>query len=335
MREVGAKAAKDILDALIHFSLNGEEFFISASIGISNYPRCGETPDQLIKNASMAMRKAKNCGKNLYQIADETVGKYSDVAVPIFFGLRKILPNQELLLLFQPILALADNQCIGFEVLSRWNHPSLGIILPDEFLPYAEAVGAIVGLGRAAIKQAFQSYHRLNLKSPLQLSINLSMSEFMSPGLKEFIQETMNELEIPIHHLIIEITETMMMREPDVVIKKINALNHLGIRISIDDFGMKYSSLNLLKQLPTNFLKIDKSFIAQIKKQDRDAVIVASTIQMAHNLDIKVIAEGVETREELDFLMAARCDYAQGYYFSKPLEFEDLVSYLRKQKLVN
>ena len=320
--------SEDILTTLSQLSVDKQEFFMSASIGIATYPASGTDALGLIKNAATAMRAAKSLGKNQYQFFVNSLPQYSQDTLLIINGLRQAVRKQELRLQFQPIIDLNSLTCIGIEALMRWQHPQLGLLLPETYLLYAEEVGVSLDLGRWVLQHACAGYRRLALTDSLLLCVNMSATEFMVADLEEFILATLREQAIPTERLIIELTETMVMRNPEYVINKIKALANAGIAIAIDDYGMGYSSLHLLKQLPTTLLKIDKSFITEIHSNSPNAAIVKSSIQLAHELGLRVVAEGVETAEEVAFLKLHGCDYVQGYYLSKPLWFEELTDYL-------
>jgi len=331
LREVSLK----ILDELGKVIVEQQELFISASIGIATYPSDGESALELLKHATVAMRAAKACGKNQYQFFISQLPQYSKDTLLIIRGIRKAVTNHELRLQFQPIIDLQTLKCIGVEALLRWQHPELGLLLPDTFLPYAEELGVTLELGRWVLQQACEDYNKLPGKVPLLLCVNMSATEFMVADLEDFILSCLRRLGIGTERIIIELTEKIVMHDPDYVINKIKALANAGISIAIDDYGMGYSSLNLLKQLPTNLLKIDKSFISDIDKKFPNSAIIESTIQLAHNLGMKVIAEGVETEEEMLFLKSSACDFIQGYFFSNPLFFDDLKAYLIQASLLS
>jgi diguanylate cyclase (GGDEF)-like protein len=320
--------AVDMLHELESLTLDKRALFISASIGIAAYPEQGECAVELLKNAMTAMHAAKNNGKNQYQFFVKKLSQDSHDALLIMNGLRRALSRQELCLEYQPIIELATMQCVGMEALMRWQHPELGLLLPEQFLTLAEEIGVSVELGQWVLQQACADYRQLSTKIPLLLCINMSATEFMIAELETTILATLQRTSIPIEYLIIELTEKIVMRDPEYVINKIKALANAGISIAIDDYGMGYSSLSLLKKLPTNLLKIDQSFIRDIDKKMPNAAIVESTIQLAHHLGMKVIAEGVESEEELIVLTQYACDYVQGFYFSKSLPLPELQRYL-------
>lgn len=311
--------------------IDGKELYISASIGIAVYPFCGKNAVDLLKNADSAMYSAKTKGKNQYCFFTKELSQQTEKNILIINGLKHAARRDELHLLFQPIIELEHSTCVGIEALVRWNHPQLGLILPETFLPYAEAVGAMLPINRCIFEQALDAFSRMDLKTLLFISINMSASEFIIKDEEHFIISTIDKWAVPAKKLILELTETVIMTNPLVIIEKMQVLANLGVRIAIDDYGIGYSSLSLLKQLPAAILKIDKSFIADIGKDLNNTIIVKSTIQLAHNLGLKIIAEGVETKEQLTFLKEHGCDYGQGYYFSKPVDFDQLTKYISGQ----
>ena len=328
--EAVAAIAQSILDQLLKIlGLEGREEYISASMGISIYPLNGNDTMGLIKNAELAMLFSKTHGKNQYHFFSTDLNQKNEQTLKIIHGLRYALANNELMLHYQPIIDLKALTCSGFEALVRWNHPTLGLIGPEEFLPYAEEMGAMTSIGRWVIQQALDDYKKLNLKSLLFLSINMSANEFLSTTTEDYILSSMKDRAISTRNLVVELTEGAIIRHPEATIKKFKRLSQMGIQIAVDDYGMGYSSLSLLKRLPIAIMKIDKSFIEDLNKDINDAIIVKSSIQLAHNLGLKVIAEGVETAEQVEFLKQHGCDFAQGYYFTQALNFDQLSAYIQ------
>ncbi len=323
--------SKTILSQLRNiFYLEGNEVSINASIGIAVYPYGGSHAAELLKNADLAMYVAKSKGKDQYQIFSGELSQQSIEHLHVLNGLRHVIPNQELFIEYQPIIDLKTLLCCGVEALVRWRHPTLGVLFPDHFLFHAERAGVMPSFSRWIIKQVFDDYERYHLESLKYISINLSATDFSASLEGSSIFSYLNELELPNSKLIIELTESAFIHHPELILNKFNHLKEQGIRIAIDDYGTGYSSLSLLKQLPVSIMKIDKSFIADIGTDSNDRIIVNSTIQLAHNLGLKVVAEGVETEEQLDFLKKHNCDYIQGNYFSKPLEIKKLKAFLER-----
>lgn len=248
-------------------------------------------------------------------------------------GLRKAIREDELFLVYQPIIQLSDLSCCGYEALVRWRHPYLGLLEPDQFIAFAEKKDNIAPIGQWVIKQALEDFTKIKSKSVLFLSLNMSANEFLTADMEENILSSMQMHGISNHQLLIELTETALISQPEITLQKFRRLSEAGIQIAIDDYGIGYSSLSLLKQLPVTIMKIDQSFIANINTNHYDPIIVRSSIQLAHSLGLKVIAEGVETKEQLHFLQKNDCDFIQGFYFSKPLELDALLTYLHKHSL--
>ena len=323
-----AQAILKSLVTIINHEKKEEE--ISASLGISIYPENGDRAIELIKNAELAMLLAKRFGKNQYQFfsADLIVTNKQDQQ--ILNRLRYALANKEFIVYYQPIIDLIGTTCCGFEALLRWNHPTLGLIVPEQFLHYAEEMGLMSLIGRWVMQQALDDYNKLNLDSFLFLSINMSADEFLSSETADYILSSMEDRAISTQNLVVEITERAIIRNPEATIKKFKRLSEVGIQIAVDDYGIGYSSLSLLKRLPIAIMKIDKSFIEDVDSDLNNQIIVKSSIQLAHNLGLKVIAEGAETKDQVDFLKQHGCDYIQGYYFSKPLDFTALSAYIQQ-----
>ena len=316
--------AQNILSRLsVTFDLNGKEIFTNASIGIAVYPLAGKDSVELTKNADAAMYFAKKNGRNQCRVFSEQLNEENEEKLKILNGLRNILHKGELFLCYQPIIDLHTSDYFGVEVLVRWNHPQLGLVSPDRFLPAAEESGMMVDIGHWILEKSLADYGKAGL-APMFLSINLSANELDAAAIAESILKAIQKQKINPKHIILELTETSVMRHPDLAIKKLKRLTDLGIQIAIDDYGTGYSSLSYLKRLPISILKIDKSFIEDIATESHGSIIVKSTIQLAHNLGLKVIAEGAETKEQVDFLKKYHCDYVQGFYFAKPMPIEKI-----------
>lgn len=315
------------------FYIEGNELLIKASIGIAIYPSGGTNAAELLKNADIAMYVAKTSGKDQYKIFSAELSQQSEQHLQVLNGLKHVLANKELLIEYQPIISLKTLECCGIEALLRWRHPQLGLILPDKFIFPAEKSGVMSSFSRWVIKQVLSDYKKINLEQLKYISINLSAAEFTAAEEVDTIFPYLNELEIPANKLVIELTETALINQPELILNKFNELTKRGVKIAIDDYGTGYSSLNLLKQLPITIMKIDKSFISEVDTNSNDMIIVKSTIQLAHNLKLKVIAEGVETKAQLNFLKEHGCDYIQGNYISKPLTINKLKKFLHSNAL--
>ena len=325
-----ASVANNLLDKLSKvLYLEDKEIYMNASIGIAVYPGSGTNVDELIKNADAAMYVSKSHGKNQYRYFSKELSEQNEQHRQIINGLRQAIPNQELFLVYQPIHDLHQSTCCGFEALVRWMHPHLGLIPPSLFLPCAEETGMMINIGHWVIHHALEDYNKLHLESLLFISIHMSGNELAAKKTTETLLSSVQEQGISAEKLVLELTEATIMSHPEASIQKFKALSEIGIMIAIDDFGTGYSSLKLLKQLPISILKIDKSFIEDIGVDNNSTLIVKSTIQLAHGLGIKVVAEGVETKEQLAFLKEHHCDFAQGFYFSEPLDITHLKKYIQ------
>jgi diguanylate cyclase (GGDEF)-like protein/PAS domain S-box-containing protein len=319
------QAANRIIQSLAQpFRLMEHEVVITPSIGISRYPEHGDDPDSLIKNADIAMYDAKRQGKNNYQLYRVTPEEVTSGQLVLEQNLRKALENKEFVLHYQPQLDLKTGSMSGVEALIRWQHPTLGFISPSRFIPLAEETGLIVPIGEWVLRTAcFQNkaWQQAGLE-PVVVSVNLSIRQFFKPDLISTIKKILEETGLEPQYLELEITESMTMNIES-AIQIIHELKHLGVKVAIDDFGTGYSSLNYLKKLPIDRLKIDQSFVRDIEKISNDRDIVATIITMGHNLKMRVIAEGVESEEQLQFLNIHGCDEVQGYLISKPMPSEE------------
>jgi diguanylate cyclase (GGDEF)-like protein/PAS domain S-box-containing protein len=312
------------------YFIAGREFNTSASIGVSLYPQDGADAEALLKNADAAMYRAKADGRNNYQFFTAQINAALSERIALEHGLRRALEHGEFELDYQPKVELATGRLIGAEALLRWRHPEHGLLSPARFIPVAEETGLIVPLGEWILRAACTQAQRwrgsgLDLK---MLSVNISARQFRSRDLVEQITGVLTQTGLPAACLDLEITESLMMEDVEAFIVLLRELKTLGVQLSVDDFGIGYSSLNYLKQFPVDRLKIDGSFVCDIASDPGDAAIVQAVIQLGHVLGLAVTAEGVETSEQLAFLRRHGCDEGQGYYFSKPLapaEFEALL----------
>lgn len=307
------------------FTIDGYDAHLSSSIGVALYPTDGENSDTLIKHADTAMYRVKEQGKNSYAIFSPVTDHLSEKEFIMENDLRKAIEQDELIVYYQPKVNIQNGELAGLEALVRWNHPTRGLISPGEFIPLAEETGLIVPMGEIILRKAcMQSLRWQNsLMPPVPISVNLSTRQFLQSNLVSVIAEILKETGINSLLVELEITESMTMDETR-AIAILTELKKLGVRISIDDFGTGYSSLNYLRKLPIDCLKIDRSFIQDIYLSPNSAAIVSTIITMGHNLNLNVIAEGVEDEEHASFLQQQNCDEVQGYYFSKPLSAEAL-----------
>lgn len=332
-REKIQLVANRILKALSEpFYILGNEIFITTSIGISLFPEDSSNKNELIKNVDLAMYEAKKEKKGTYKFFKAQMNQENMKFLTIQKDLRKAILNHEIFLNYQPKIDLKTMKIVSVEALVRWNHPTNGIIMPDNFLGIAEHSGLIHPIGEIVIKQAMRDMKALNqeLNTNIGVAINLSTRQFNDENLTNFIFETIEELNFNVKKLEFEITESLIMDDIENAITIMNNFVKNGISISIDDFGTGYSSLNYLKKFPIKYLKIDRSFVKDITTDDDDKAIVAAIISMAKSLGIGVIAEGVETKEHEEFLKAHGCNLSQGYLYSKPISIDALKEFIIK-----
>ncbi|GGF87240.1 bifunctional diguanylate cyclase/phosphodiesterase [Paenibacillus abyssi] len=324
-RESAAKIAQKLLEELSRpFIHVGNELFMTPSIGISLYPIDGDNAELLIKNSDIAMYRAKELGRNNYQFYDPEMNELINRRAQLEKGLRKALELNEFTLYFQPQINLATGHIIGNEALIRWHHGELSMISPADFIPLSEETGLIVSIGEWVLRKACEqnvAWQKAGF-SPMRVSVNLSARQIQQKNLVENVTEILQQTGLDPQYLELEITESIAMHNEDYVIAKLHALKKLGIKIAMDDFGTGYSSLSYLNKLPIDTLKIDKSFLSDLK-EGLNAEICSTIIAMARNMRLTVIAEGVETEEQLRFLIDQKCDEAQGYIFSKPMPVEE------------
>jgi diguanylate cyclase (GGDEF)-like protein/PAS domain S-box-containing protein len=310
--------------------LGNKEFFVTCSIGVAVYPSEGTPADSLIEHADIAMYRAKKLGRNNFQLYTPAMNEESLERVQIETALRNALERNEFVLHYQPQVDLASGQIVGMEALIRWEHPELGTVPPGRFVFVAEETGLIVQIGAWVMRTAAaqnKAWQDAGL-GRLRVAVNLSARQFGDPELIAGIESVLADTGLDPACLEIELTESLFMSEASAAVELLHRMKALGVNLSIDDFGTGYSSLSYLSRFPIDVLKIDRSFVADITDDANDAAIVSSIIALAHNLKLSVIAEGVETPEQLDYLRSQGCDEMQGYYFSRPLpasEFEQLL----------
>nr|WP_275581950.1 EAL domain-containing protein [Brevibacillus fulvus] len=298
--------------------------YLSPSIGIARYPHHGEDTETLLKNADIAMYHAKTKGKrHQYYLPTETDKPFQEVQLEN--DLRQAIERNEFYLAYQPQFSMKSGKIIGIEALIRWKHPQNGIIPPNDFIPLAEETGLIVQIGNWVLRRACEQIKDWNQRGypPLHVSVNLSLGQFLDGHLVEMIRQILQETGIAPEHLQLEITESMTA-DVTYTIETLHQLKQLGVRISMDDFGTGYSSLSYLKNFPLDQLKIDKSFIKDVLKDEKDVAIVKTIIKLSHNLGLEVIAEGVENFQQLALLKENQCDKIQGYLVSPPISAEQI-----------
>ncbi|OJW95062.1 EAL domain-containing protein [Thiobacillus sp. 65-1402] len=330
--EDAATVAEKILDTLAWpFSLNGREVYVTGSLGLSVCPSDGEDAESLLRNADIAMYRAKEEGRNAFRFYVPEMDARMRARVEIEHDLRLAIKHGELVLHYQPRVSLITGEVLGFEALVRWNHPREDLIGPDRFIGVAEDTGLIMPLGdwvlQAACRQARQWQDRGF--AGMRMSVNLSARQFRDPGLVERVERVLAESGLDPAFLELEITESTVMHDSEAAIGTLRALKRLGVALSVDDFGTGYSSLSYLKLFPIDVLKIDRSFVRDVTTDPDDAAIVRAIVTLAHSLGLTVVAEGVEETAQAAFLRHVECDELQGYYFSRPQPAEAVDSLLR------
>jgi len=306
--------------------------YISMSIGISVYPNDGDNAESLLKNAVTAMYKAKSDGRNTYSFYDEAMTEKAFERVFLQTALKKALIEDELVVYFQPQIDAKQNKLIGMEALVRWQHPTMGIIYPDKFIPLAETTGMIVELDRIVMKKALSQFKKWcnSGLNPGKLSLNLAIKQLEKADFLDFLQRLIVTYECRYEEIEFELIESQIMQNPKKSITALKKISALGISIAVDDFGTGYSSLSYLKSLPINKLKIDRSFVQELPHNDEDAAISKTIISLCQNLNLTVIAEGVENEGQKKFMLENGCDFIQGYFYSQPLCIEDMTECLRR-----
>lgn len=326
--------AKNILRTLkLPIKLQNQEIIVSTSIGITLSPDDSTQADTLMKNADLALYRAKDKGRDQFHFYTEELNQRAIRLLHIEQELRHALQFDEFNLMFQPQFDLRTGKMVCVEALLRWHHPHRGKIRPDEFIPVAEETGLIVPIGNWVLHTACVQLRLLQQLTgcDLKVAVNLSARQFKDPNLESIIADALCSSGLAPHFLEIEVTETMLMDNIDAVRQQLTRIKAMGVTIAIDDFGTGYSSLRYLKCLPVDILKIDREFVEDIPDDLNDMEITCAVIAIAHKLGLRVIAEGVETADQRDFLLINQCDMAQGYHFSKPQTFEDLYRHFGMQ----
>lgn len=317
------------------FTINGQELFIGASIGISLYPTDGGNPSNLIKYADTAMYRAKEKGRNTYQFYTQELTDTVMERLALESSLRRALDAGQLELHYQPQVELSSGRIIGAEALLRWHHPELGMISPERFIPLAEEAGIILPIGEWVLEQACSQAARWCALYPEfeRIAVNLSIVQLQRNDFVEKVRGVLQRTGLPAAKLELEITEGMLMQFPDITQVVLNGLRDLGVDLAIDDFGTGYSSLSYLKRFPIQILKIDRSFIMDIPADSNDAAITRAVIALGKSLQMKVIAEGVETAQQAEFLLQEGCNVGQGYYYKRSVSADELLRLLRLGRL--
>ena len=315
------------------FYVDGHQLYVSASIGVALYPQDGTNMENLIKHADVAMYHVKGLGKNGYQFYSTEMNAPYIKKLSLDTGIHKALENNEFNLVYQPQINIRTGEIVGVETLLRWNHPEHGTISPAEFIPFAEESGLIIDIGHWVLRTACAELSRWRIAGlpEIRMAINISARQLMEENIVKDILDVVKDYDIPGHCLELEITENAIMDDMDSVIRKLRELSIHGINIAIDDFGTGYSSLSYLHKLPIQTLKIDRTFLKESRINKGDNTIINTIVAMAKGLNLNVIAEGVETQTQLDYLREIECTEAQGYLFGKPLP-SDVISQLLLQE---
>ena len=314
-------------------TIDGQSVVVSASLGVATYPEAGESPENLMRRANRAMFEAKRDPGTSYRFYDRQLHLSAGYQLRLEADLRNALRGNELELYYQPRIDLASNEVRGVECLLRWNHPERGLVGPDEFIPVAERSGLIVPIGYWVIEQACKRLQEsAELGFPgLVFAVNLSFRQFHDRKMTETIFRIIFNANVDTSLLELELTESAMMHDPEYAQRCLRELNQLGISFALDDFGTGFSSLSNLQHLPISLVKIDKSFVQALGQSADAEHIIRAIISLAHSLQISVVAEGVETESQLEFLRQQHCDEIQGYFYARPMPWADLVQFLNKR----
>jgi len=305
---------------------------VTGSVGLACAPVHGDDPHVLMKHAGLALHKAKANGKHQVQVFTEALNAEASYKLFVENNLRRALTQNELEVYYQPKLCLKSGRLLGLEALLRWQHPEKGMISPDKFISVAEETGLILPIGKWVVRQACRTCLELSAAGlgGIRIAINLSAKQFSDPDLVASMAAILNEEQLPAELLEVELTESLLLEGNDATRQQVNRLKALGLTLALDDFGTGYSSLSYLKKFPIDVIKIDRSFIKDIPENEDDMEITSAVIAMAHNLKLKVVAEGIETAAQLAFLRRQHCDVGQGYLFDRPIPGRELLERLRR-----
>jgi EAL domain-containing protein (putative c-di-GMP-specific phosphodiesterase class I) len=333
---------------LLPFNLDGREVFTSTSIGVALSSSGYQNAEDVLRDADTAMYRAKAQGENRHEVFDKSMHVQAVRLLKLETDLRRAMERKELRVHYQPIMSLHTGLLAGFEALVRWQHPEYGLLSPAEFIPVAEQSQLIMPLTQSVLREACSQAQiwrsQVPADFPFSISVNLPAKYFGKQDLGQGISALLAEAGLPAEYLRLEITESEIMEDPAAVSKALLHLSELGVKTLIDDFGTGYSSLSYLAELPVHALKIDRTFVSRLDVDERNSMIVRSVVSLAYNLGLQVIAEGVETPRQLDYLKGLKCQYGQGFLFSPPSDSEQAtqfftdwsgVGYERKVKLAN
>ena len=337
----GVASADDLIEASLaiteslkaSFQLGAQEVYITASLGISLLPNSSEDNPEILKNAGAALHRAKKQGGNNHQFYHADMNALALNRLALETSLRHAIDNQEFITYYQPVVNLMSSKIVGLEALVRWQHPQLGVLPPSEFLGLAEDTGLILNISESVMRSAcFQTREwQLQGFNNLRIAVNVSARQFQQKDFIDRVIQILEESRLDPSCLELELTETSIMENPESAAKLLTQIRQLGVRVAVDDFGTGYSSLSYLKRLPIDTLKLDRSFVNGVTTDPDDAALVMAIVTLAHNLRLRVVAEGVETNEQLNFLRLLRCDEGQGYLFSRPQPVETLGQILLKE----
>lgn len=335
---VVAEVARRLLDeCCTPFMIAGHELTVTPSAGISLYPQDGEDIEALLKNADSAMYQAKEIGRNTFQFYRSEMNTVTLERLMMESALRRALKNREFILSYQPLVCLKSGRIVGVEALIRWRHPDLGMIMPDRFIPLAEENGLINPIGDWVLNEACrqgQAWIEAGLP-PMTMAVNVAPVQFRQSGFLEAVAGALSVSGFDAASLELEVTERTVMHDAEINLGALSALHRMGVQISLDDFGTGYSSLAYLKRFPVGKLKIDRSFIHDMESDPDDRAIASTIVSVGRNLRLSVLAEGVESATQLDYLRQMGCDLAQGYFFARPLPPEEITELLRAQPFLN
>jgi diguanylate cyclase (GGDEF)-like protein/PAS domain S-box-containing protein len=330
--QVQTIATKIQVDFQQDFKLKEQHVNIGTSIGIAIYPADGKSADVLLKNADIAMYYAKTNGRNNFHFFNSTMNLQAERRNLVELELREAISRQQIEILYQPKMLAHTEKVYGFEALVRWNHPTMGLVSPDEFIPVAEEMGIIKELGQYIFKGAttqLSHWHSMGY-TKLHMAVNVSAREFQLSDYPLELAHLISTIDIKPHFIELELTESIVMDDPEKMALMLDVIKSLGFSLSIDDFGTGYSSLSYLQRLPVDVLKVDQSFVRDIEHNPNSKAIASAIVSMAHSLNLKVVAEGVETEAQLAFFKENKCELIQGYYFSKPLNKEEARKFLHQ-----
>ena len=330
--DLASRVARRILkDLSTPFDLDGNATFVTASIGISFYPNDGDNAETLLGSAVSATSHAKKRGCSNFEFYDPSLNLEAAERLKLENQLRQAVENKEIRVYYQPKVEISSRKIIGAEALMRWEHPELGFVGPEQFIPIAEEAGLIGALGEWILRTSCmqnQAWQSAGLP-PISIAVNVSAMQFQGEGFVEVVANSLRASQMDPKYLVLELTESVIMENPDETVTMLNAIKEMGVRISVDDFGTGYSSFSSLKRFPIDELKIDRSFVQNIPDDKDDAAIANAIVLIAHTLGLTVVAEGVETEAQLEFLGGCGCDTYQGYLCSRPLppeQFQRLLS---------